>query len=148
MALLQAVKDVPIKNFMFSDVVSLNVDEHFSAVYNKMNLHRIRHLPVLDNQKRVIGIITERDLFRIHSPRKIEDEWVYDQAELDRLVLKFCMTKDPLTLTPDDTLFDAITFFTREKFGCIPIVDKDKKLEGIITPFDVLKYFLSLMSQK
>lgn len=148
MALMQTVKDIPIRNFMVTDVVYIRIDEHFSAVYEKMNLHRIRHLPVLDANKRLAGIITERDLFRLHSPRKVEDEWVYDKSELDQFILKHCMTKDPMALTPEHTLFDAVGFFAREKFGCIPITDKDKKLVGIITPFDLLKYFLTLMSQK
>lgn len=137
---MQALSVIPLRNIMTTDVITLSHDDNFSAVYEKMNNHKIRHLPVVDDRGQLVGLITERDLFRAHSPRKVEDEFVYDKDELDTLILKHFMTRDPATLTPEHTLLDALGLLVRHKYGCIPIVEKDtKKLAGIISHSDILR---------
>ncbi len=139
---MDAILNIPIKDLMTKDVVTLSVKDPFSAVYEKMNNHKIRHLPIVNDRNEVVGIITERDLFRAHSPRKVEDEFVYDAAELDTLILQHFMTRDPVTLTPEHTLRDALGLLVRHKYGCIPIIDKNtKKIAGIISHSDILKFF-------
>ena len=67
---------------------------------------------------------------------------VYDKSELNLLSLEHFMTHDPVTLTAERKLSDAIDIFVRDKFGCIPIVTADKKIAGVISHSDILKYFL------
>jgi CBS domain-containing protein len=49
------------------------------------------------------------------------------------------MTKDVLTLGPNDTLAKALNIMAITKYGCLPIVDENKKLLGIVTQIDILK---------
>ena len=136
------LKNVPLSEIMSKNIVTVSLHEPFGNVYDKMSNHRIRHLPVVDEESKVIGIVTQRDLFRAHAPRETEEGWVYDKSELNLLSLEHFMTHDPVTLTAERKLSDALDIFVRDKFGCIPIVTADKKIAGVISHSDILKYFL------
>jgi CBS domain-containing protein len=137
---MEPMRQIPIREFMVKEVVSLNIGDTLADAYDKMNNHHIRHLPVVDDRNRVAGVFTTLDLNRAHSPRETEEGWwYYDKESLSRLSLRHFMTKDPVTLSPDNTLKDAAEIMAREKFGCIPIADKQNELVGIITYIDILK---------
>ena len=125
---------------MVTDPYVLNVDDHFSMVEEYFHLYNIRHLPVVDKDGILRGIISQRDLYRVRSPRRtIEGEDVYDRQELNGFILKNVMTKDPFTFHPNDTLDQAIDAMVTQKYGCIPIVNDENKLLGIVTQIDVLR---------
>ena len=130
-----------LKDVMVTKPYTLNIDDHFSTVEEYFHLYNIRHLPILDKDGILKGIITQRDLYRIRSPRKTmeEGEEVYDKVDLNGFILKYVMTKDPVTLHPEDTLAEAINVMVTQKYGCIPIVNDENKLLGIVTQIDVLR---------
>ncbi|MDD4294818.1 MAG: CBS domain-containing protein [Candidatus Omnitrophica bacterium] len=129
-----------IKDVMVKDPHTINVNEPFSKVWDLFKEYKIRHLPVIDDNRLLMGIVTQRDLYKTISPRKtMEGNFVYDKSELDRYILKYVMCTDMLTLKPDDFLGTAIHIMVNRKYGCIPVVHTDKKLAGIITQIDVLR---------
>ena len=135
-----------VKEFMTKDPLVLESDETMADAYEKMHNHQIRHLPVVDENHRLIGIFSATDLNRAYTPRETESGWYYDKEGLGLLDLAHFMTKDPLTLTPEDTLKEAAEIMARTKFGCLPVVSPgSRKLVGIISYIDVLreiaKYF-------
>ncbi len=140
------LKDTPLKEIMVTKVITVTVDEAFSHVEEKLHKNRIRHLPVVNASNKLVGIITERDLYRAVSPRQTEEGYYYDKAQLDSFVLKHFMAPDPLTLQPESTLAEAIEIMATRKFGCIPIVKPDKTLIGIVTQIDVLKFISKWLS--
>jgi len=135
------MKDIPLKEIMVARVHTAHLEDTLSAVEAKFRLHGVRHLPVVDDKNRVVGIFTLRDLGRCLSPRKTEDGYRFDPEQLDRFILKHVMTKDPLVLGPEDTLMHAVEVMARDKFGCIPIANEGRVLAGIVTQIDVLKFF-------
>ena len=135
------MKDIPLKDLMVTKVFTAHVEDPLSAVEAKFRLHGVRHLPVVDDKNRVVGIFTLRDLTRCLSPRKTEEGYCFDAEQLDRFILKHVMTKDPLVLNPDDKLIQAVDIMARDKFGCIPVADQGRVLRGIVTQIDVLKFF-------
>jgi len=134
------MKEIFIKDIMVSNLITLNVEDNFSRVEELLRIYNIRHLPIIDKDGILVGIITQRDLYRICPPRKtLEGDLVYDKIRLDGFILENVMTKDVLTLSPNDTLDKAINIMVITKYGCLPIVDENKKLLGIVTQIDVLK---------
>ena len=132
---------------MTKNPITMGIDEPFSCVWDKLRNNRIRHLPVIDKDRKVVGMVTQRDLYRIMSPRKTMDgNYVYDKAELDKFILKHVMRKKLILLSPEDTIGKAIDIMATTKYGCIPITDNKNILKGVITQIDVLKaiakYFL------
>ena len=108
------MKDVHLKEVMVTKVISVHVDEPLSAVEAKFRKHGIRHIPVVDGEKRVVGMFTQRDLLRCSPPRKTEDGYVFDKEQMDRFILKYVMAKDPVTLGPEDTLGHVVDIMARD----------------------------------
>ena len=133
-----------LSDIMTKPIVSVGNQEEFHVVWERMATYDIRHLPVIDHMGSVVGVITERSLYKIHSPRKLEDgSWYYDRELLDGFILTKVMSQDPFTLRPDNTLADAMKAVIQFKYGCIPIVDKNNVPVGIITRNNIIKFFLN-----
>ena len=134
------LKDVKLKEIMTDRIVTVHVDALFSEVAEKLTNHGFRHLPIINDEKQLVGLITERDLFKIQAPRRLEDgSWYFDKDMLDAVILRTVMTQNPFTMHPDDSLGEAVVQMVRKKYGCIPVVDQNGRLCGIITQMDILK---------
>ncbi len=129
-----------LKEMMRTPVVTVNINDPFSRVENEMRLQKVRHLPVLDDQGRVVGIISQRDLYRALSPRQTLEGDVYDPGKLDEFLLARVMTSPVTTLGPEDPLGMAVSVMAEYHLGCIPLVDKDRKIVGILTKTDILRF--------
>ena len=135
------LKDVPLKEFMVTKVISVQSDEPFSYVEEKLRVNKIRHLPVVDEYNKLVGIITERDLYHAISPRRTQEgDDYYDESQLDSFILKEHMTPNPIALRSNSTFSEAVKIMATLKYGCIPIVSRDGILVGIITQIDILKF--------
>jgi acetoin utilization protein AcuB len=140
---MENAQKILLKDVMVKDPCAIDIDESFSKVWDLFKQYDIRHLPVIDSSGKLKGIVTQRDLYRIATPRKtMEGDLVYDKADLDKHILKYVMTKEVYTLSPEDTLGSAVRAMLLNKYGCIPIVDDKKCLVGIITQIDVFKAVL------
>lgn len=142
------VDEVKLKDVMREKVISIHVDEPFSNVPKKFKEYGIRHLPVIDHDHKLVGLLTQRMMYKIRSPRKLmEGEWYYDEEMLNDVILKHVMIQDVYTLTPDNSLRKALMKLVYSKYGSIPIIDNDGKLVSIVTRGDILKFFANLCEQ-
>ena len=97
----------------------------------------------------LVGIITQRNLYKIKPPRKsLNGDWLYDHEALNQVILEHAMTKDVYALSPDNSLGKALIKMVYSKFGCIPIVEDDNTLCGIITRRDFLKLLADAYESK
>ncbi|MCA9408102.1 MAG: CBS domain-containing protein [Candidatus Omnitrophica bacterium] len=147
------LKNVKIQDVMSSPCEMINMEEPMSAVEELFVSRRIRHLPIIDSAGKLVGLITKRDLFRTVAPRKAidgnvgytkdkileKDGMYYFKDTLDSYVLSKVMIKDVKTLKADHVIADAIDLMVQDKVGCVPIVDNERKVVGIITRYDILK---------
>jgi len=134
------MEEIFIKDIMTPNPIALDVEDNFSRVEEFLRTYNIRHLPIIDKDGIVVGLITQRDLYRICPPRRtLEGDLIYEKIRLDSFILKYVMTKDVLTLSPNDTLGKAIRIMKATKYGCLPIVDENKKLVGIVTQIGLLR---------
>ena len=144
-ALLMKVK---LAEVMTSPSISVHANAPFRDVVKLLHERRIRHLPVVNSNNEVVGVISQRDLYKIQPPHKNEDGvWVYDLDAIDDFILQNVMILNPFTLSSENTLAEAIGPMVRSKYGCIPVVDQDKKLCGIITQFDILKIAYQILEE-
>ncbi len=134
------LKDIKIKEIMTRPVISIKVDALFSEVAEKITQKKLRHLPVVDKNNKLVGLITQRDLYKISPPRKLEDgSWYYDKDELNNFILEKVMIPQPFSMKPDDSVGEAVLNMVQLKYGCVPVVFKNNVLCGIITQLDILK---------
>ncbi len=140
----EVIHATKLSQVMAQPVITVKTQDEFHIVWEKMDLYDIRHLPVVNDLGCLVGLITERSLYKIHSPRKLEDgSWYYDSDVLDGFILTKVMQHNPFTLKEDNTLAEAMKAMTQFKYGCIPIVNKDLIPVGIVTRNNIIKHFLN-----
>lgn len=132
---------INVKDVMVTNVITAGLDTPFSQVWDIFSNQRIRHLPVVNQDKKLKGLITQRDFYRIVPARKeVEDGGsFYLKETLDKFILQKVMIADVEILFPDDTLGKAIDIMVKKKYGCLPVIDKQGVLVGILTQTDVLR---------
>jgi CBS domain-containing protein len=117
---------------MSPDVKTLGRNDKLSLADDVMRLERIRHLPVLDDDGALVGILSQRDLFRGALARALGYGELAQSRMLSMLVVKDVMTNDPVTIGPDAPLSEAAARMLERKIGCLPVL-RDGKLVGIVT---------------
>ncbi len=136
-----------IKDWMNSPVQTVKPHDTVAHARALLERHRINQLPVVVDGV-VVGIVTDRDL-RNYAPSAAEQAAADinrgKAAGLDpnKLTVETVMTGNVLSLGPEDSLADAVRIMRRERFGAIPIVDRNR-LAGILSRSDILDAFLCL----
>lgn len=106
--------------------------------------HKIHHLPVLDKQGKLVGIVTEEDLLAVQ-PSPATTLSIYEiHGLLSRLEVKQIMHHPVFTTTPDCPLEEAARLMLQENVGCLPVVGASKVV-GIITDTDIFDALVNLM---
>jgi len=118
----------PIKSIMTQNVVSIHMSGKISEALELMKRHKIGGLPVVDDEKRVWGIITEKDLISLFEGR------------ISGVKVRELMTRRVVTATPGMSIFEAEKTMIEQGFRRLPIVS-DKKVLGMATARSVLRFF-------
>lgn len=128
-----------LESVMRRDVVRADVDTTVGEAMTICFQHRIRHLPVLSGQGRLVGIVTDRDLrFYISHRLGTIMENNTDRETLHRH-LHVIMVRRVISGTPDMTVADAARLMVDYHVGCLPVVDAENHLLGIMTAGDFLR---------
>ncbi len=106
--------------------------------------NKIRHLPIIDKDQRLIGIITDRDI-RSALPYKSLLGHSSQKEKVSELKVKDIMTKDPISISPAYTIQDALLLIQNSNVGALPVVDDNHKLKGIISVRDLLRAFINVL---
>ncbi|TFH43110.1 MAG: CBS domain-containing protein [Lysobacterales bacterium] len=129
-----------VEDVMSTDVFTLGRNDTLSIADDLMKQQRIRHLPVLDSDGVLCGILSQRDLFRGMLLRSLGYGERAEQKMLDSLSVKDAMHEDVVTITPKSTLSDAANLMLSKKIGCLPVVEGER-LVGMISEADFVKQF-------
>ncbi len=106
--------------------------ESLVYAYATMEDENIRHIPVVVNDT-LVGIVSDRDIYQFAS--------LNDQGELQipDIPLSNVMTPAPITCKPNSTISEVAATMLRNKIDCIPVIDSNQKLKGIITSSDLIE---------
>ena len=115
---------------MSSHPVTIDPETSTLVALNMMQYHRLRHLPVVNADGHVVGIVAERDLLHTH----------LEVAEV--------MVHDVVTVEPQTSIGDAAMLMARHHFGSLPVVNEEGKLVGILTESDIFRAFADLLSEQ
>jgi acetoin utilization protein AcuB len=128
-----------VEDIMKVDVAALSPDHSIAEALRLMNDRKIRHLPIIDSERRVVGIISDRDI-RDAAPSIFQLD--ADRGELGK-PLKAIMKTNIITGHPLDFAEEIAAVLYEHNIGCVPIV-KDGKLAGIVTETDLLYTLVKL----
>ena len=133
--------EMTVKDVMTLKVMTLKMDQQLSLADDVMSLGRIRHLPVLDRDGvNVVGIVSERDLFRGALAQAVGYNQRARRKLLDKMKIKDIMTSGVVTTTPNTPLAEAARLLIEHKIGCLPVL-KDGHLAGILTESDFVALY-------
>jgi acetoin utilization protein AcuB len=132
-----------LDKIMTEKVVTVAMDDRLETVkeiFDTMNFH---HLLVVDENEKLSGVLSDRDLLRAMSPYVgSAAETARDLATLNKRVHQI-MTRRPLTLRPHSSVAEAAALLMNNRISCVPIVDGDFKPVGIVSWRDLLRILAS-----
>ncbi len=136
-----------IDKSMTRNVITIKPDESILEAQNKLQQNRIRHLPVVDRDNTLIGIVTDRDI-RSALPSNILTDVEAAGEKVAHLKVKDIMTTDLITVSPYQTLEDALLLIQSKRVGAFPVLDQEGKLCGIISIRDLMRAFINVLGIK
>ncbi len=137
-----SMNQLSVSDLMTSDVEKLTSNNSVLEAYDLMAERHFRHLPIVDEDDALVGLVTERDLLR-HVLAQVEDMPLSEQRQLlETIKIAEVMNSDPEFAEPGDDLASAGRTLIEQKFGCLPVCEGNK-LVGILTETDFVKHVVS-----
>jgi CBS domain-containing protein/gamma-glutamylcysteine synthetase len=127
-----------VSEFMLTDLYTVQKDDIVDLVAELMDWNIIRYTPVEDSKGKLVGLVTARLLLRHyiknrHNPKKT-------------VLVSDIMIKEPITVTQETNIVDAMKLMQKNKIGCLPVVNGEE-LVGLIAETDFLKITARLIER-
>lgn len=124
-----------VGQFMSTDLFTVSPDDLIDLAASVMDWQHIRHVPVEDQEGRLVGLVTHRGLLRMMISSHSKPTTVRE-----------IMVTDPVTVSPSTSSLEAIEIMRQNRVGCLPVIDHDQ-LVGIVTSYDFLEASAKLFHQ-
>ena len=135
----EKVHALRIEECMTTDLFTVHPNEPIDLVAKLMDWKRIRHIPVEDDQGKLVGLISCFEVLRHCTPS-------LQQVESEPIPVGAIMQSKPLTLPPETPLAEAVARMQQEKSASL-LVAKDERLIGIVTEHDILTLTARLLER-
>ncbi len=132
-----------VSDYMSDGVFCANLRDGLRQTHRRMIAHGIRHMPVVDAQEKVVGIISDRDLRR---PDIVDvgpgdpEAFVLD----DSMAVEAVMSGHPDCVQPEEPIDRAVSLILHRKRGALPVVNAQGKAVGMISAWDLLRFLRDL----
>ncbi len=128
-----------VEQFMATDLFTVRPEDVLDLAANLMHWRHVRHVPIEDDEGKLVGIVSHRDLLELFALGKTNGA-----AEI---VVRDIMKTDLITVTPDFPSLEALNLMRDKNIGCLPVV-KNERLIGIITAYDFLTVSSKLFEER
>ena len=133
---------------MSKNLITVSRNTGVDDALRLMRDKNIRRLPVVDNQGKLIGIVSDKDLY-LASPSPATSLDIFEMRYLlARLGVEKIMSSPVITVQPDTPLEEAARIMADRKIGGLPVLDEHDNLVGIITESDLFKIFVELLGAR
>ncbi|GAB1372685.1 CBS domain-containing protein [Candidatus Kapaibacterium sp.] len=136
-----------ISEIMTTNVFTVSIEDTLKDVEIIMNSEKVRHIPVLEGTK-IVGMICD-DRLREYSLRQIYDsEQNFGEEGFNKIIdFEKVMKEVTHVIYPEDSVAKAVKMFAKYKIDCLPVVDWDMNLVGLVTHTDILLYFNKFLEE-
>ena len=128
-----------VEQLMVREMIAAKETDSLNIAMKLMKENSIKHLPIVNKDNKLVGIVTDRDIKRASA----SDATMLEVHEmlylLDKINLSQVMTRNPVSGSPVMTMQEAAATMVKNKIGCLPITIGGK-LEGMLTVTDFLKF--------
>ncbi|WP_320819993.1 HPP family protein [Thalassolituus sp.] len=134
-----------ISDIMITELFTLTPQCTLLDAERLMREHQVRHIPIIDNNRRLVGLLSQKEFLR--EAFRITDKFGahHLQDYFSRTEIGSCISADITTVAPGVSLKAAGETLRREKQGCLLVADADDKLIGIVTSQDFVRLAIRLL---
>ncbi len=134
-----------VKDNMVSSPITIGPDQSVSEAIDIMSENELHRLPVVDENGKLVGLVTE-GVIASNTPNNASSLSVFElNYLLNKLSIKDIMIQDVVTIGKDALLEEAATVLRKYDIGCLPVVNEENDLIGIITHNDIFTAFIDLL---
>ncbi len=130
-----------VRDLMTEKVFTLGPADSLVALEDLMDARRVRHVPIVDREGDLVGLVTQRDLSRRVLGRVDDLPMSVERDLLRGRQIREIMTSEPETVEPDTRLSEAAQILLENKIGCLPVVE-GTHLVGILTQADFVREYV------
>ena len=142
------MKQLLVRDWMQTDVITADAKMGMLRAHKMMRDHRIRRLPIVKRNGKLMGIVTRSDIRKAEpSGATTLNVWEMNYL-LAELKVKEIMTKDVITVRPDDTIKLAAALMHDNQIGALPVIDDKAKVIGIITESDIFRVLIAWFNEE
>lgn len=138
---------IKVSKYMARQVISISPDVGVREAFFIMKENAIRHLPIVDENKKLIGIISDRELRR--------PNWVDEAHDISHVYyldntmhVRDVMIENVLVLHTYDTLSKAVSLLLDHGIGAAPVLDKTEELVGMLSSIDLLRALADMIKEQ
>lgn len=135
-----------VKEIMSTEVKTLTSEHSLADARGMMTSNNIRHIPVVNANQQLVGLVTHRDVLAYGVTPQATDH-NQRQAIEEEIKLEAIMVHGVKTISKDKSLRIAALMMEQHRFGCLPVVTEDKKIVGILTGTDFVGLAINLLEQ-
>lgn len=139
-----------VKDFYIRDITAVLEDESVSKVLKILSRQQVTGVPVIDEDYKVVGFISENDIIRAALPSYFSllqtasfipdlNQFVRNLKKISNRAVSEIMTKPAITIKESTPLLHAADLMIRHSLKILPVVDEDDKLLGVITRMKILE---------
>jgi acetoin utilization protein AcuB len=132
-----------VRDLMVRALVTVAHDAGLGTAENLMRTRGIRHLPVLDRTRRLVGILTDRDLRRTLLDPALHEPARQLPGRLERIKVRDVMTIGTLAVRPEMDVREAARIMHERDIGALPVVADANRVIGMLTATDLVKHIVS-----
>lgn len=140
------MRPVLVRDLMSAPVVSLFAEQTLPLAEDIMTFKHLRHLPVVDDNRHVVGLVSHRDILRAQISSLTGLTKPQARARQEDVHVRDLMTRDVWTVTPETLASVAGRTLLDHRFGCLPVVE-GRFLVGILTERDFLRFAIKTIEQ-
>jgi CBS domain-containing protein len=135
------MRRIQVRDLMTDPVFTLRPQDDLAALYDLMDARHIRHVPIVDRERDLVGLVTHRDLSRSALGPQEDAPLSLQREMLRRRKVREIMATEVDTIEPDEDLRVAAQMLIENKIGCLPVVE-GTHLVGILTESDFVRHYV------
>lgn len=135
------MRPLSVGEIMTRKLVTMRPEDDLAKLHDEMTECHIRHVPVVDDQGTLVGLVSHRDLLRSTLVERPGVSSYVEDSILHGMKVGEVMTTELEVTRPETDLREAARIMLREKYGCLPVVEGNR-LIGILTEADFLRVVL------
>lgn len=128
-----------VRDWMTTTPVTVQTSDNVMHAYQILSEHDVRRLPVIDENRHLVGIITIGDIREAFQPERVAHGLINADQHLSEIVVATVMTPNPITIRDTHTIVQAANFMLENKISGLPVTSEDGQLLGVITESDIFR---------